>query len=153
MAPEVRAARFSELTVGQLYDILRLRSEVFVVEQECAFLDADGRDTEPTTWHLWADRDGRVVVAGRLLDDGDEWRIGRIATAPDARGQGLAAEVVRRAIELCDDGRPVVLDAQSHLVGWYGTLGFEPAGPEFVEDDIRHTPMRLLPEASDTGVM
>ena len=139
----IETARFADLTVEELYAILRLRSEVFVVEQECAYLDPDGRDTEPATWHLWVERDGRAVVAGRLLDDGDAWRIGRVATAPDARGRGLAADVVRRAVELCDDGRPVVLDAQSHLVEWYGTLGFEPSGPQFVEDDIPHTPMRL----------
>lgn len=144
----VRAARFADLTVGQLYGILRLRSEVFVVEQVCVYLDPDGRDAEPTTWHLWAEEEGLVVATGRLLDDGDRgWRIGRVATARAARGRGLAAAVVRRAIGLADDGRPVVLDAQSHLVEWYAGLGFVPAGPEFVEDGIPHTPMRLRPSA------
>ena len=139
----IEHARFADLTPHQLYGMLRLRSEVFVVEQECVYLDPDGRDDEPATWHLWAEADGAVVVAGRLLDDGDAWRIGRVATAPEARGRGLAAALVRTAVELCDDGRPVVLDAQSHLVEWYGTLGFEPAGDEFVEDGIPHVPMRL----------
>ena len=139
----IERAHFAELTPHQLYGMLRLRSEVFVVEQECVYLDPDGRDDEPSTWHLWAESDGAIVVAGRLLDDGDAWRIGRVATAPEARGRGLAAALVRAAVELCDDERPVVLDAQAHLVDWYGTLGFEPAGDQFVEDGIPHVPMRL----------
>jgi ElaA protein len=140
----IESARFVDLRAHQLYGILRLRAEVFVVEQECVYLDPDGRDEEPTAWHLWVEEHGVVVVTGRLLDDGEAWRIGRVATAPEARGRGLAAELIRAAVARCDDGRPVVLDAQSHLVEWYGTLGFEPAGQEFVEDGIPHTPMRLV---------
>ena len=140
----VEAARFADLDVGVLYRILRLRSEVFVVEQECVYLDPDGRDDEPTAWHLWVEDDGRVVVAGRLLREGDGWRIGRVATAPEARGRGLAAAVVARAVELCGEDRPVELHAQSHLLEWYRTLGFEASGPEYLEDGIPHTPMELV---------
>ena len=141
----IEAARFADLTVDVLYRILRLRSEVFVVEQECVYLDPDGRDAEPSAWHLWAEDGGEVVVAGRLLQEGDgSWRIGRVATAPEVRGRGLAAALVRQAIELCGDDRPVELHAQSHLLEWYRTLGFEPCGSEFVEDGIPHTPMRLV---------
>ena len=141
----IEAARFADLTVDVLYRILRLRSEVFVVEQECVYLDPDGRDAEPSAWHLWAEDGGEVVVAGRLLREGDgSWRIGRVATAPEVRGRGLAAALVRRAVELCGDDRPVELHAQSHLLEWYRTLRFEPCGPEYVEDGIPHTPMRLV---------
>ena len=141
---KIEAARFDDLTVELLYRILRLRAEVFVVEQECVYLDPDGRDDEPSAWHLWAEEGGAVVVTGRVLQEGDGWRIGRVATAPEARGRGLAAALVRRAVELCEDG-DVELHAQSHLLEWYRTLGFEPSGPEYVEDGIPHTPMRLVP--------
>ena len=141
----IEAARFADLTVDVLYRILRLRSEVFVVEQECVYLDPDGRDAEPSAWHLWAEDGGEVVVAGRLLREGDgSWRIGRVATAPEARGRGLAAALVARAVELCGDDRPIELHAQTHLLEWYRTLGFEPCGAEYVEDGIPHTPMRLV---------
>jgi len=141
----IEAARFADLSVDVLYRILRLRSEVFVVEQECVYLDPDGRDDEPSGWHLWAAEDGEVVVAGRLLrEDDGSWRIGRVATAPEARGQGLAAALVQRAVELCEDERPIELHAQSHLLEWYRTLGFEPCGPEYIDDGIPHTPMRLV---------
>ena len=144
----VQAARFADLGVEVLYRILRLRSEVFVVEQECIYLDPDGRDAEPTAWHLWVEEGGEVVVAGRLLPEvgehGETWRIGRVATAPKARGRGLAAALVRKAVELCGDDRPIELHAQSHLVEWYRTLGFEPSDSEYIEDGIPHTPMRLV---------
>jgi ElaA protein len=141
----IQAARFADLGVDLLYGILRLRSEVFVVEQECVYLDPDGRDAEPDAWHLWGEEDGEVVVAGRLLRErSGAWRIGRVATAEAARGRGLAAALVQRAVELCDDGAPVELHAQSHLLEWYRTLGFEPSGAEYVEDGIPHTPMVLV---------
>jgi ElaA protein len=140
----VRAARFADLGVDALYRILRLRSEVFVVEQECIYLDPDGRDAEETAWHLWVEEDGGVVAAGRLLRDDATRQIGRVATAPHVRGRGMAAALVAKAVELCGEERPVELHAQSHLVEWYRTLGFEPSGEEYVEDGIPHTPMTLV---------
>ena len=128
---------FVELTTRELYDILRLRSEVFVVEQECAYLDADGRDTEPGTRHLWI---GTPVDAYlRVLDDGETRRIGRVVTRPAARSAGLAARLVDHV--LAHTAPPWTLDAQSHLAGWYARFGFEVSGPEFREDGIPHTPM------------
>lgn len=126
------------LTAGQLYGLLRLRAEVFVVEQSCVYLDPDGRDLLATTRHLWvSDGDGGDIVAALRVLDGS--RIGRVVTAPSHRSRGLAAELVKRAVDGCV--RPVRLDAQSHLVGWYGGLGFVVDGDEFVEDGIPHTPM------------
>jgi len=109
-----------------------------VVEQACPYLDPDGRDLDAGTLHLWTDAFGAYL---RLLDAGDEARIGRVVTAPEARGRGLAAALLARALELLA-GRPAVLDAQAHLVGWYARHGFVPAGPGFVEDGIPHVPMR-----------
>jgi ElaA protein len=140
---DVRDATLTELDPLTLYRLLALRSEVFVLEQECAYLDLDGRDLEPGARQLWTERDGEVVATLRLLtDDERTMRIGRVATAKSARGAGLAAALMRRALELCGD-REVVLDAQTYLFEWYGGFGFVRAGDDYVEDGIPHVPMRL----------
>jgi ElaA protein len=138
---EVRSAGFADLDATTAYRLWALRSAVFVVEQDCPYLDLDGRDLEPTTRHLWVEQDGVPVAVLRLLADGDVVRIGRVATAPTARGQGLAARLVRAAIDAAGE-RAVVLDAQSHLVDWYAAFGFVPSGQGFLDDGIPHTPMR-----------
>lgn len=131
-----------ELSAPALYGILKLRAEVFVVEQDCAYLDPDGRDLEPSTRHLWVEDDGGAVVAAlRVLQEAEGSSIGRVVTAPSRRAQGLGAELVRRA--LAGAPRPVRINAQSHLVEWYGRFGFTVAGEEFLDDGIPHTPMVL----------
>jgi ElaA protein len=123
-----------------LYRILQLRSQVFVVEQTCVFLDPDGRDLEPGCRQLWIDDDaGGLVAAARVLDDGDARRIGRIATADAARRRGLAAQLVEHFINAYDG--PWVLDGQTHLAPWYEHFGFAISGDEYVEDGIPHVPM------------
>ncbi|MCW2495475.1 GNAT family N-acetyltransferase [Jatrophihabitans sp.] len=135
-------APLAEIDPVTLYKILRLRSDVFVVEQECVYLDLDGRDLEPSARQVWAEEDDEVLAGLRLLVDADgSARIGRVVTAPSARGAGHAAALMQRALEL-SVGVPVVLEAQSHLAGWYARFGFEVSGPDYVEDGIPHTPMR-----------
>jgi ElaA protein len=141
MAGEVRVATFAQLPADTAYRLWALRSEVFVVEQDCPYLDLDGRDAEPATRHLWVEHDGEPVATLRLLDEGGRLRIGRVATRAAHRGTGLAAALVAAALEIAGE-REVVLDAQSHLVDWYLRFGFEPSGRGFVEDGIPHTPMR-----------
>ena len=132
-----------ELSASALYGILRLRAEVFVVEQACVYLDPDGRDLEPSTRHLWIEDDAMVVAALRVLHDADgATSIGRVVTAPSHRAQGLAAALVRTALATTPT-RPVRINAQSHLARWYGGFGFEVSGDEFIEDGIPHTPMAL----------
>lgn len=133
---------FAELTTRELHDILALRSQVFVVEQDCVYHDIDGRDIDPTTLHLWFDNGGEIAAYVRQLDDGDGVeRIGRVVTDPAHRGQSLAAKLIADVI---DRGHgPIVLDAQSHLADWYARFGFDRDGDEFVEDGIAHVPMRL----------
>jgi len=138
----LRSARLAELDAATLYRLLKLRVDVFVVEQECPYPELDGRDPEPGTVHVWAsDESGQVVGYLRILDDGDELRIGRVATAKSARSGGLGGRLMRYALEIVGD-RPSVLDAQSHLTAFYERFGYAAAGPEFVEDGIPHTPMR-----------
>src|SRR3712207_1001567 len=117
-SPLLRRAPFAELTPFELYDLCRLRVDVFVVEQQCPYPELDGRDTEPATEHLWFESDGRVLATIRVLDDGGTRAIGRVATAVEARGQGLAARLVDEGVALCGDV-PRTLGAQAHLEHWY----------------------------------
>jgi ElaA protein len=141
---------FAELGAPELLGLLRLRVDVFVVEQRCAYAEIDGRDDEPATRHVWwAEPDGPPVSYVRLLDDGAQRRIGRVVTAPHRRGEGLAAALVRHLLATSDG--PWVLHAQSHLAAWYGDLGFGVTGPEFVEDGIPHVPMRRDEDSAVRG--
>ncbi len=142
----VRAATFAELDPRTLYAILRLRVDVFVVEQACAYPELDGRDPEAATVHLWTLDDTGPTAYLRVLQDADAARIGRVCTRIDARGAGLAAELMRAALTRFA-GRAVVLDAQAPLAGWYARFGFQVDGAEFVEDGIPHIPMRRDPTA------
>ncbi|HEY0003130.1 MAG TPA: GNAT family N-acetyltransferase [Actinoplanes sp.] len=146
---EVRTASFRDIEIGTFYKILKLRADVFVVEQQCAYADPDGRDDEVGTRHLWIERDGEVRAYARLLDDGDALRIGRVVTDQAARGQGLAGRLVEAAVAIIGN-RPSRLHAQSHLAGFYTRFGYRPDGPEFVEDGIGHVPMlREAAQGSD----
>ena len=137
-----REASIDDLDARTLLALLRLRVDVFVVEQACAYPDVDDADGAATTLHCWVEEDGVVLAVLRLLraTDGPQ-RVGRVATAPAARGRGIAAALVRSV--LAAHPGPTVLEAQTHLVGWYERLGFEVAGAGYVEDGIPHTPMRL----------
>ena len=141
---ELRTASFRDLDTTTLYAILKLRADVFVVEQECAYGDLDGRDDEPGTRHLWFARDGEVRAYLRVLSDGDVERIGRVVTAKSARGAGLAGRLMTEALRVVGN-RPSVLDAQAHLADFYARYGYRPTGPEFLEDGIPHLPMRREP--------
>jgi predicted GNAT family N-acyltransferase len=145
----VRRATAAELTSQGLYALLKLRVDVFVVEQQCPYPELDGRDVEPATVHLWfADDDGGIAATIRVLDDGDTRAIGRVATAAAHRGEGLAARLIQAGIALCE-GAPITLGAQAHLEGWYARFGFVRIGPGYVEDGIPHVPMRREPTARD----
>lgn len=147
MRPTVRDAATAELDPVTLYALLRLRVDVFVVEQQCPYPELDGRDLEADARQLWVEQDGSIVATLRLLRDPDGTaRIGRVATATSARGAGHAAALMQRAVDIVGQDVPLVLDAQSHLVDWYGRFGFVPTGPEYLEDGIPHVPMRKEPE-------
>ncbi len=138
---KISAVPFAALGPLTAYSLWKLRQDVFVVEQDCPYPDLDGRDLAPETRHVvMEDDDGVVVGCARVLDDGDEWRIGRVALHRTARGQGWADRIMEAALQVCPD-RDVVLDAQSPLARWYAGYGFEVCGPEFVEDGIPHLPM------------
>jgi ElaA protein len=135
-----------DLTAAQLYAVLRLRCDVFVVEQECAYPEVDGRDLLPGTRHLWISGDDGVDAYLRVLaEPGGVGRIGRVVTAKSARGRGLAGELMAAAL----DGAPgeFVLDAQTYAQGLYARFGFVAEGEEFLDDGIPHITMRRPAEA------
>ena len=138
----ITAGPFSALDGPTAYAVWRLRQQVFVVEQECAYPDLDGRDDEPGTRHVLLRDDDELLGYARVLDDRDVWRVGRVVLAKEARGRGLGDPLMQTALQVAK-GRDVVLDAQSPLAGWYATFGFVADGEEFLEDGIPHTPMRL----------
>ncbi|HCB04348.1 MAG TPA: GNAT family N-acetyltransferase [Nocardioides sp.] len=140
---KISAVPFASLDPLTAYSLWKLRQDVFVVEQEAAYPDLDGRDLDPATRHVVMENDDGVVLGcARVLDDGQEWRIGRVALHRTVRGQGWADQIMQAALQVCPD-RDVVLDAQSPLAGWYGTYGFVVTGLEFLDDGIPHLPMRL----------
>jgi ElaA protein len=145
--PVLRRATPRELDTDTLYALLRLRVEVFVVEQACPYLELDGLDLHPSTVHFWLTPHGvptTMLAYLRLFPDGQGYRIARVCTARSARGAGLADVLMRTALGEVGDA-VIVLDAQSRLAAFYARYGFEVAGEEFVEDGIRHVPMRRDP--------
>jgi ElaA protein len=137
--------RGADLDAATLYALLRLRVDVFVVEQRCPYPELDGRDLDASTRHLWLARPGRpaepLACLRLLADPGGGTRIGRVCVAVDARGAGLAGRLMSAALDAAGDG-PVVLHAQAHLVAFYRRYGFAVTGAEYVEDGIPHVPMR-----------
>jgi len=134
-------ARFADLSPYTLYSALRLRIDVFAVEQWCVYQDLDGKDPLPTTWHGWVEEGGEVVSYLRVLGEPGAQVIGRVVTAPHARGRGLGRLLMTEALQRTE--RPVRIEAQSYLLDWYGAFGFAPCGAEYLEDGIPHTPMVL----------
>jgi ElaA protein len=141
----IRCAALEAMSTRDLYDVLALRVAVFVVEQECAYLELDGRDTEPDAIHWWSRDDAGVLTASLrvLVEPGVGHRIGRVVTAPAARGTGAGAALMRAALGVLPG--PVVLGAQVRVRGFYERLGFVVDGPGYDEDGIPHVPMLRAP--------
>lgn len=142
-------SRFHELEPEHLYEIVRLRENVFVVEQNCPYLDADGRD--PQAWHLlgWLDEDRapKLVAYARIFEPGvryPEGSVGRVVTAPEVRRTGIGRILMGEALRRLDDlapNRPVKIAAQRYLEKFYATFGFQPASAPYEEDGIIHIDM------------
>ena len=132
---------FAELTTAQLYAILSLRQRVFIVEQKCLYLDADGLDTEST--HLWAERGSAIAAYLRIVPAGAKFEqvsIGRVLTAPDARGGGIGRELMKRGIAAAG-AVPIALSAQAYLEKFYIELGFAKTSDVYDDDGIPHVDM------------
>ena len=134
-----------DLDTSTLYELLKLRVEVFVVEQACPYPELDGRDLQSQTRHFWLQEPtGDVISVLRLMEENPNgrklFRIGRVCTKQSARGGGHATRLLQAA--LADVGEhPCHLNAQTYLVEMYSRHGFVVAGDEFTEDGIPHVPM------------
>lgn len=144
----------SELDVHELYAILALRTQVFVVEQNCPYLETDGQDLAGDTCHLLARDESGLLGYLRLLDPqrmAGEVVIGRVVIAERGRGIGLGHRLMEQALVECRQhwpGVPVYLSAQAHLQGYYGRYGFEAVTEVYLEDDIPHIGMRRAADPS-----
>lgn len=145
-APTLHHAPFDDVPARALYGMLRVRSAAFVVEQQCIYLDLDGRELEPGCVMWWHEQGGEVLSTVRVLHVGEERVIGRVATDPRARGLGLAGALIQAAID-AEPERRFRLGGQWHLARWYGSFGFVRSGRDYLEDGIPHTPMVREPQA------
>lgn len=137
---------FQELTTAELFEIYRLRTAVFVVEQTCAYQEVD--DLDLTAQHLFTQApDGKIRSYARLMDERDQVRIGRVVVAPDDRGNGSGRELVAQAIAACkatypDAGR-IIIQAQAYLQKFYESFGFQPISDVYLDIGIPHLDMIL----------
>jgi ElaA protein len=146
--------RFENLSAEQLYAVMQLRQNVFVVEQRCCYQDLDGLDA--VAIHLLATdtASNQLVAYCRLFGPHDRFAepsIGRILTAATHRGQGLGHELVRRGVAYCDQhfaDHPIRIAAQAHLDRFYGHHGFTPVGDTYDIDDIPHVDLIRQPPRS-----
>ena len=135
---------WDSLSVDELHDVLRLRSAVFVVEQDCPYQDLDGLD--PKCHHLLGTDEAGLAASVRAVPPGLSHRypcIGRVVTAPRVRGTGLGRPLMWEALRYVGEiwPGPVHIGAQAHLHDYYASLGFVTSGPEYDEDGIPHLPM------------
>lgn len=143
---------FRDLLPDELYGLLHLRAKVFIVEQDTAYLDIDGKDKN--AWHLiLQNTEGDVIACARLLPPGvsySEASIGRVVVDPDWRGRGLAHELLREAIPRCEslfNIDRIRISAQKHLQDYYAQHGFQPVTEEYLEDNIPHVGMLYIKTA------
>ncbi len=136
---------FEELSTKELYEILKARQEVFVVEQTCYYLDADGSDEKAL--HLWAEKQGKIVAYCRIFSQGikyPETSIGRVLTHPEFRNLQLGKILMKfalQAIEIRFKTKECRISAQDYLLDFYKNFGFTDTGKKYLEDDIPHTEM------------
>ncbi|GHA38741.1 ElaA protein [Salinimicrobium marinum] len=142
---DLKIKSFSELHISELYDLLQLRSEVFVVEQDCVYLDIDGKDGKAL--HVMGFRNGELVAYTRCFAPGiyfEEAAIGRVVVKANSRKENYGHEILRasvKAIEEEYDTAVIKLSAQTYLVNFYESHGFQQIGKGYLEDGIPHIAM------------
>lgn len=142
---EISVKTFSELNLDELYELLQLRSEVFVVEQDCVYQDIDGKDQKAL--HVIGKKDGKIIAYTRCFNKGiyfEEAAIGRVVVKKDQRKFGFGHEIMEasvKAIEERYDTRKIKLSAQQYLIEFYKSHGFSSIGEGYLEDGIPHIAM------------
>ena len=136
---------FNELTVQDLYKILKSRIDVFVVEQNCPYPDLDGYDDKAI--HLWAEENNEILAYCRIFQKGikyPESSIGRVLTTEKGRGKNFGRQLMKFAIEIIENPfktSEIRISAQDYLLKFYAELGFQDTGKKYLEDNIPHTEM------------
>ena len=137
------------LCARALYERLKLRVDIFVVEQNCPYPELDGKDFDAL--HMRLTSDGVLLAAARIFEPGvtaPEARIGRVVVSPDHRGKRLGDAIMREALRFCGNefaDSPVILSAQKHLERFYASHGFATMSDDYLEDGIPHVDMRRAP--------
>jgi ElaA protein len=145
MTVALRRSWAKDLDAATLYELLKLRVEVFVVEQACPYPELDGRDLLAETRHFWLDQgDGEVICTLRLMEEhpGGEklFRIGRVCTKRSARGHGHTTRLLQAALAEVGD-YPCHINAQTYLEDMYAQHGFVRDGDQYLDDGVPHVPM------------
>lgn len=136
---------FSELTIQELYAILQLRSEVFVVEQDCVYQDIDGKDAK--SWHIIGEKDGKIIAYTRVFKAGDYFEnasIGRVVVKESERAFGYGHDILKASIEFITttfQEHVIKISAQLYLKKFYEQHGFQQIGEGYLEDGIPHIGM------------
>lgn len=136
---------FEEITTSELYEIIKARVDVFVVEQDCPYPDLDGYDQQAI--HIWAEEDQNVLAYCRIFNKGikyPETSIGRVLTTEKARGKSLGKQLIQYAVETIENRfhtSEVRISAQDYLLRFYSGFGFEDTEKKYLEDNIPHTEM------------
>lgn len=139
---------FKALDTDELYELLRLRVDVFVVEQNCPYPEIDGKDRHPEAFHLFGkNEDGKIVAYSRILPPGLSYKqvsMGRVVVEKNSRGQGISDVILKKALEQIkriwpSDG--IQIGAQAYLKDFYQSHGFEPSSRSYIEDGIPHIDM------------
>ena len=140
---------FKDLSLDEFHDIIQLRETVFVVEQDCPYLDVDGKDKDAL--HVFGEYEGNIVATTRILKPGksyDEVAIGRVVTSPAVRGMGIGKQLMEESmkfVKLYFGKVPVRISAQTYLLRYYKSFGFIETGKEYLEDNIPHFEMLYKP--------
>lgn len=136
---------FDELGTEELYQIIRARVDVFVVEQNCPYQDLDNYDQ--LAIHLWAEKDAEVMAYCRIFDKAikyPETSIGRVITTQKARGKGLGRQLIAYAVQIIENRlktKDIRISAQDYLIKFYSDFGFRDTGKKYLEDNLPHTEM------------
>lgn len=143
---EIFVKTFDELTTRELYEILKVRAAVFVVEQNCVYQDLDDKDDEAV--HVFLKEDEEIVSYARVFkkkDEQDVFQMGRVLTV--RRNEGYGKKTVSTCLNVCKDvlhGKEVFIEAQCYARAFYESFGFQKTSEEFLEDGILHIEMRTL---------
>ncbi|MCC2520946.1 GNAT family N-acetyltransferase [Vibrio coralliilyticus] len=160
---EWRVKRFAELSVNELYDFLRLRVDIFIVEQQSPYSDLDGKDTHPETRHVMGYEDGKLVAYSRLMPQGlgypeevlelidtsaNDVCIGRVVVATSHRGRQLGHELMKLSFDTLREihtSSSIFISSQEHLKDYYGAYGFEVITGRYYEDGCTMLGLRYTP--------